>query len=147
MSRAGILETLVAFAVGLLFGLGLVISGMSNPAKVLGFLDIFGRWDPSLAIVMASAVGVGLMGFALDSRRVKSVLGLPMRLQEGEAIDLRLVAGAVVFGLGWGLVGLCPGPAVVALAGASPGAFIFVGAMLAGMALYEATSKRAVPPG
>src|SRR5258708_2182538 len=105
----------VSFALGLLFGLGLVVSGMANPAKVLGFLDLAGAWDPSLALVMAGAIAVGVVGFAVAGRRARSWLGLPMRLPSSRNVDRRLVAGGLLFGIGWGLAGFCPGPAVVAL--------------------------------
>jgi len=135
-------EIASSFAAGALFGAGLVVSGMANPAKVLGFLDIFGAWDPSLALVMAGAVGVGLAGFASASRRTRSALGLPMRLPESGPVDRRLVGGAAAFGVGWGLAGFCPGPALVALATGSPRAILFVAAMLGGMALFEAVDRR-----
>lgn len=132
------LEIPGALLAGLVFGLGLVVSGMSNPAKVLAFLDLAGAWDPSLALVMVGAIAVGAVGFAFAGRRGQSALGLPMRLASNRSIDRRLVVGAAIFGVGWGLVGLCPGPAVVALASGSWQAFLFVGAMLAGMALAPA---------
>ena len=144
-SRARITEIGVALAAGALFGLGLLVSGMANPAKVLGFLDLFGAWDPSLALVMGGALAVGVVGFAGASRRAQSALGLPMRMPTSNEIDRRLVLGSVVFGLGWGLAGFCPGPAVVALATGSSKAFLFVGAMLAGMALFELVAVKAVP--
>lgn len=128
---------LAAFAVGLVFGIGLIISGMANPAKVLGFLDLAGAWDPSLALVMAGAIAVGVGGFAVARRRARSLLGLPMSLPGRAPLDRRLAAGALLFGVGWGLAGFCPGPALVALgAGYAKGA-LFVAAMLAGMFLYE----------
>jgi uncharacterized membrane protein YedE/YeeE len=142
-TRAQAGEVAVAFAAGLIFGAGLVVSGMANPAKVLGFLDLFGAWDPSLALVMAGAVGVGLVGFAFASRRTQSALGLPMRLPESDAIDQRLVVGAAVFGVGWGLAGFCPGPALVALATGSPKAILFVVSMIAGMAGFEVFTRPA----
>ena len=143
MTRARLVDTGVSLAVGLVFGIGLIVSGMANPAKVLGFLDLFGSWDPSLALVMASAVGVGLLGFALDPGRTRSALGLPMYLPTRKAIDRRLVIGALVFGAGWGLAGFCPGPALVAVGEGSREALVFAAAMLAGMALFELTSRRA----
>ena len=136
MTRAH-LEMAVALAAGLLFGAGLIVSGMANPAKVLGFLDIFGTWDPSLALVMAGAIAVGLVGFGASAKRTSSVLGLPMRLPSGRNIDRRLVAGAIAFGAGWGLAGFCPGPALIAAASGSGKAILFVLAMLAGMGLFE----------
>lgn len=135
--RAARLEVIAAAGAGWLFGIGLVLSGMSDPAKVLGFLDLAGAWDPSLALVMAGAVAVGSVGFAVAGRRAQSALGLPMRLPANRTVDARLAVGAVAFGVGWGLVGLCPGPALVALASGSWKAFAFAAAMLAGMAAYD----------
>lgn len=140
-SRANLLEMAAALAAGLLFGAGLIVSGMANPAKVLGFLDLFGRWDPSLALVLASAVGVGLVGFGLHSGRGHSALGFPMRTSSSRAIDRRLVLGALIFGVGWGLAGFCPGPGVVAAASGSGKAALFVVAMLAGMGIFELTQS------
>ncbi|MEO7743127.1 MAG: DUF6691 family protein [Usitatibacter sp.] len=131
------LESIAALGAGLVFGAGLVVSGMSNPAKVLGFLDVFGSWDPSLALVMGGAVAVGLVGFSFAGARATSALGLPMRLPKSNEVDLRLVAGSALFGVGWGLAGFCPGPAVVALMTGSGKALLFGASMLAGMALYE----------
>jgi uncharacterized protein len=134
-------EIFAALVAGLLFGFGLVLSGMSNPAKVLGFLDLAGDWDPSLAMVMVGAIAVGSIGFAFAGKRDRSALGLPMNLPASRTLDRRLVVGSIAFGVGWGTAGLCPGPALVALATGSPQAIIFVIAMLAGMALYELTPK------
>jgi uncharacterized protein len=142
MKRETLSEILVAAVAGGVFGIGLAISGMSNPAKVLAFLDLAGPWDPSLALVMAGAIAVGAAGFAFTRRRTASMLGLPMRLPTIRTIDRRLVLGATVFGIGWGLVGLCPGPAVVALGSGAKPAWIFFFSMLAGMALHELTSGR-----
>lgn len=143
MKNAGIAEVAVALATGTVFGLGLIVSGMADPAKVLGFLDLFGRWDPSLALVMAGAVGVGLLGLAFDPGRTRSTLGLPMRMPTSTAIDRRLVIGALAFGSGWGLAGFCPGPALVAVGAGSTEAFVFTGAMVAGMGIFELISGRA----
>lgn len=126
-----------AFLTGLIFGLGLLVSGMSNPDKVLSFLDLFGVWDPSLALVMAGAIGVGVIAFTLVRGRTHSLLGEPMRLPTRKDLDSRLVLGSLGFGVGWGLAGFCPGPALVALGTAAPKAIVFVAAMLAGMAIYE----------
>lgn len=126
-----------AFLTGLVFGLGLLVSGMSNPDKVLSFLDLFGVWDPSLALVMAGAIAVGLVAFTRVRGRTHSLLGEPMRLPTRKDIDRRLVFGSLGFGIGWGLAGFCPGPAIVALGTAAPKALVFVAAMLAGMAIYE----------
>ena len=131
------MHALVSFLVGLLFGAGLVVSGMSDPFKVIGFLDITGAWDPSLAFVMAGAVVVGLVAYRLAARRTVALLGGPMRLPAAGAIDRRLVLGSLAFGIGWGLAGFCPGPALVALGAGYGKAAAFVAAMVAGMALFE----------
>ena len=107
---------IASFACGLIFGIGLLISGMTDPQKVLGFLDVFGTWDPTLAFVMAGALGVTAIGFAVAKRRGRAVLESRSRWPAPAAIDAPLVAGAILFGIGWGLVGLCPGPAIVNLA-------------------------------
>lgn len=135
-----------ALVSGLLFGMGLLVSGMANPAKVLGFLDVFGTWDPSLAFVMAGAIAVGLVAFGVARHMTRSLSGEPMRLPATQSIDRRLMAGAVVFGVGWGLAGFCPGPALVALAAGSGKALIFVLAMVAGMVLYEWLETRRKNP-
>ncbi|HYC38225.1 MAG TPA: DUF6691 family protein [Usitatibacter sp.] len=136
------LEVAMAAVVGLLFGAGLLLSGMSNPAKVLGFLDLAGAWDPSLALVMVGAIALGSLGLRLAGRQTQSVLGLPMQLPACRDIDWRLAIGAAAFGIGWGLVGLCPGPALVALASGAWEAIVFMAAMLAGMALHDFPSIR-----
>ena len=123
-------RVLVAALAGLVFGLGLVVSGMVLPAKVLGFLDLAGAWDPSLALVMAGAIAVGLPAFAWAKRR-------RMELPETRGIDRRLVGGSLLFGIGWGLAGLCPGPALVVAGLGDEKALGFVAAMLAGMAIFE----------
>jgi LPXTG-motif cell wall-anchored protein len=128
---------LTAFFSGLLFGVGLITSGMANPAKVLGFLDIAGKWDPSLAFVMLGAIAIGTVAFLFAKRRKKSLLGLPMQIPADSPVTLRLVLGSAVFGVGWGLAGFCPGPALVALGAGFPKAWAFVVAMLAGMAVFE----------
>ncbi|RQW28317.1 hypothetical protein EHS17_06225 [Rhodobacteraceae bacterium CH30] len=126
-----------AFAVGLLFGIGLIVSGMSNPAKVLGFLDLAGAWDPSLALVMAGAIGVGFFAFRVAGGRSQSLLGDKMQLPTSREMTLRLVLGSVLFGVGWGLAGICPGPGLVLAGALIPQGLLFVGAMLAGMLLYR----------
>lgn len=131
------MNVLLSFAAGLVFGLGLIVSGMSDPAKVLGFLDLAGDWDPSLALVMAGAIAVGALGFALARKRSRSLLGLEMRLPAVRHLDRRLIAGSVLFGVGWGIAGFCPGPALVALGMGQPKAVVFVAALLVGMALFE----------
>ncbi|MBC7598904.1 MAG: YeeE/YedE family protein [Polaromonas sp.] len=122
---------------GLVFGLGLILSGMANPAKVLGFLDLTGRWDPSLALVMAGAIAVGVFSFAFAKTRTMSFLGAEMKLTSARQIDRRLIVGGLFFGMGWGLVGFCPGPALVALGMGESKAVIFVAAMLTGMGIFE----------
>jgi uncharacterized membrane protein YedE/YeeE len=122
---------------GLVFGIGLILSGMANPAKVLGFLDLAGAWDPSLALVMAGAIGVGVIAFAIAHRRSVSLLGAAMNMPSARHIDRRLVVGSTVFGIGWGIAGFCPGPALVALGMGVGKAAVFVAAMVAGMAFFE----------
>jgi uncharacterized protein len=124
-----------AFAAGLVFGLGLIVSGMSDPGKVIGFLDLAGRWDPSLAFVMGGAVLVGFFAFRLAGRRARNFLGGAMHLPASRDVDRGLVGGSLVFGIGWGLAGFCPGPALVALGSGQAKAAVFVAAMLAGMLL------------
>ena len=126
-----------AFLAGLIFGVGLLISGMTNPAKVLGFLDLAGAWDPSLALVMAGAIGVAVAGFALAKRRQNTWLDLPILLPVATHIDRRLIGGSALFGVGWGLAGICPGPAVGLLGTASGKGTMFFVAMLAGMGVFE----------
>ena len=130
------------FLVGLLFGLGLILSGMTDPGKVLGFLDLFGTWDPSLALVMGGAIMVGFFAFMLAKKRTQSFLGSAMHLPGRNDIDRRLVVGAALFGAGWGLAGFCPGPALVSLAAGQAQAAVFVVSMVAGMALFEAMEQR-----
>ena len=127
---------------GLVFGLGLIVSGMANPAKVIGFLDLAGRWDPSLALEMAGAIAVGAIAFALARNRTASLLDAPMKLPSEQRIDRRLLAGALVFGVGWGIAGYCPGPALVAIGMGSTKAVVFVVAMLAGMGIFQFAEKR-----
>jgi uncharacterized protein len=126
-----------AVASGLLFGLGLIASGMTSPAKVKGFLDLFGSWDPSLAFVMGGAIAVGALAFAAAKRRTVSWTGVRMEIPTSTLIDGRLIAGGVLFGIGWGVAGFCPGPALVAASAGSTAALGFVAAMLAGMALHD----------
>jgi uncharacterized membrane protein YedE/YeeE len=133
---------LVEFGVGLLFGLGLILAGMTDPSKVLGFLDLAGLWDPSLAFVMGGAILVSLGAFTLAKKRTTSLLGGAMQMPTSRDIDQRLVTGSLLFGAGWGLAGFCPGPALVSLGTGNPKAVVFVTAMLAGMALFEMLERR-----
>jgi uncharacterized membrane protein YedE/YeeE len=130
------------FLIGLLFGIGLLLSGMTDPGKVIGFLDLAGAWDPSLALVMGGAILVGVFAFGVARKRTTSFLGSPMRLPTSRDIDTRLVAGSLLFGVGWGLAGFCPGPALVSLGAGQPKAVVFVLAMLAGMILFELTDSQ-----
>lgn len=129
------------FVVGLIFGLGLLLSGMTDPGKVLGFLDLFGVWDPSLALVMGGAIGVGFFAFAIAKKRTHTFLGGALHLPKSNQIDKRLVIGALLFGAGWGLAGFCPGPALVSMASGEIKALAFVAAMLAGMLVYELAER------
>ena len=122
---------------GLIFGLGLIVAGMANPAKVLGFLDIGGLWDPSLALVMAAAVAIAILGFTWAKKRKVSLLGQPLQLPTSNRIDRRLIGGSLLFGAGWGLAGICPGPALVLLGAGMFKGVIFVAAMVAGMAIFS----------
>ena len=131
------MAAITALLAGLLFGLGLMISGMANPAKVQGFLDLAGRWDPSLAFVMIGAIAVGSLAFFFAKRRKRSFLGLSTQLPASTVVTLRLVLGSASFGIGWGLAGFCPGPALVALGAGYPKAIGFVAAMVAGMVVFE----------
>ncbi|MEO7391211.1 MAG: YeeE/YedE family protein [Ramlibacter sp.] len=137
----------VEFLVGLLFGVGLLLSGMADPGKVIGFLDLAGAWDPSLALVMGGAVAVGVFAFAVARKRTTSFLGSAMQLPAGNDVDARLIVGSVVFGVGWGLAGFCPGPALVAAGAGHPQAWVFTLAMIAGMALHEMSSRLAPDAG
>ena len=141
------MNVLAALLAGLVFGFGLIVSGMANPVKVLGFLDLAGAWDPSLALVMGGAIGVGVVAFAVARQRTTSVLGLDMKLPSARHIDARLVAGSVLFGAGWGVAGFCPGPALVALGAGHVKAAVFVLAMLAGMGLFELLENRKASAG
>jgi uncharacterized protein len=140
------MPTFSAFLCGFIFGAGLVISGMTDPAKVLGFLDVLaiskGGWDPTLAIVMAAALMISIPGFALTRRRGRPVLADVAAWPTRTAIDRPLIVGAVLFGAGWGLVGLCPGPAIANLATLSPPVLLFVAAMIAGMAAHDIWRRR-----
>ena len=136
------MHRITEFFVGLLFGLGLLLSGMTDPGKVLGFLDLFGTWDPSLAFVMGGAIAVGFFAFALARKRTTSFLGGALHLPKATQIDRRLVLGGLTFGAGWGLAGFCPGPGIVSMASGEVKAAVFVAAMLVGMAVYEWAEAR-----
>lgn len=125
------------FFAGLLFGVGLMISGMTDPGKVIGFLDITGLWDPSLAFVMGGAVLVGLIGFGFAKKRALSYCGQAMHWPQQDDIDKKLILGSLIFGAGWGLSGFCPGPALVNFAAGQSQAIWFVLAMLAGMGIHK----------
>jgi uncharacterized membrane protein YedE/YeeE len=133
---------LTALLSGLVFGLGLIVSGMANPAKVLGFLDLAGAWDPSLALVMAGAILVGFFAFLVAKNRTRSLIGAEMKLPTASAIDRRLLTGSALFGAGWGVAGFCPGPGLVALGMGEPKALVFVVAMLVGMAIFTWREKQ-----
>ncbi|RZT91890.1 DUF6691 family protein [Rivibacter subsaxonicus] len=136
------LPVLTSLLAGLLFGLGLIVSGMADPAKVLGFLDLAGAWDPSLAFVMLGAIAVGVLAFFVARERTVSLIGAEMKLPTARHIDRRLLAGSTLFGIGWGIAGFCPGPGLVALGMGEFKAFVFVAAMLAGMGLFELVERR-----
>jgi uncharacterized membrane protein YedE/YeeE len=125
------------FLVGLVFGLGLILSGMTDPGKVIGFLDLAGLWDPSLALVMGGAIAVGFFAFAIAKKRTVNFLGGALHLPKSNQIDKPLVIGAVLFGAGWGLAGFCPGPGLVSLASGNVKGAFFVAFMLVGMQLFE----------
>lgn len=130
------------FAVGLLFGLGLLLSGMTDPGKVLGFLDLAGAWDPSLALVMGGAIAVGFFAFGSAKKRTTSFLGGALHLPTAKDIDKRLIIGGLLFGAGWGLAGFCPGPGIVTMASGEPKAAVFVVAMIAGMLVFQFTDSK-----
>ena len=131
------MQIFMALLAGLIFGIGLIVSGMANPAKVIGFLDLRGNWDPSLAFVMGGAICVGLVAFSAAARRSETLLGEPLRLPQAKHIDRRLIFGGLAFGVGWGLAGYCPGPALATLVMGNSKTIIFVTAMVLGMALFE----------
>lgn len=136
---------LTALLSGLVFGLGLIVSGMANPAKVLGFLDLTGDWDPSLALVMGGAAAVEFFAFLIAKNRTRSFIGAEMKLPTASAIDSPLLAGSALFGAGWGIAGFCPGPGLVALGMEEPKALVFVAAMLVGMVIFSWLEKRKSP--
>lgn len=135
------LRILMALAAGLVFGLGLTVSQMINPAKVIAFLDVAGNWDPSLAFVMAGAIAVAAVGFALGKRRRAPICAPAFARSMKRSVDGRLVVGSTLFGTGWGLAGYCPGPALASLAFGGMSTLVFVAAMPAGMAMSAAADK------
>lgn len=137
------LQRAFEFLAGLLFGLGLMLAGMTDPSKVLAFLDLAGAWDPSLALVMGGGIAVGLGAFTLAKGRSKTLLGSAIFLPQATVIDRRLLGGSALFGVGWGLAGFCPGPALVSLGLGDAKVWVFVAAMLAGMLVFEWLESRA----
>lgn len=133
---------ITAFIAGLIFGIGLILAGMANPAKVLAFLDIAGHWDPSLALVMGGAIPVSAIGFYLTRHRTAPLFSASFQVPTNRKLDKRLVLGALGFGVGWGLAGFCPGPALVALGTGSLKAVVFVAAMLSGMVIFEILERQ-----
>lgn len=136
------MQAWISAVCGLLFGAGLAVSGMTNPAKVLAFLDVFGDWDPSLAFVMAVALAVSAVGFAVARRRSRPWRAAAFAIPTRRDLDRRLIGGAALFGVGWGLVGLCPGPALANLSRGSGDVALFVAAMLAGVALHRLATRQ-----
>lgn len=135
-------QAVMALLAGLVFGLGLILSGMGNPAKVQNFLDVLGHWDPSLGLVMGGAIAVGLVAFTWAKKRKTSLLGEPMQLPSARVVDRQLLTGAALFGIGWGLAGFCPGPAVMNLSTGAGEVLLFVAAMLVGMLAQHAWAQR-----
>ena len=134
-------QWITAGLAGLLLGLGLILSGMANPAKVVGFLDVAGPWDPSLGLVMGGGLVAGSIGFALMKKQPTTLLGEPLNLPTSRKIDLRLIMGSVLFGIGWGITGICPGPGLVLLGAGIPEGVIYIASLLVGMTLYSVIEK------
>ncbi|SOB75273.1 hypothetical protein SAMN04488490_0838 [Marinobacter sp. LV10R510-11A] len=135
-------SSIASLFAGLLFGLGLIVSGMANPEKVLGFLDIAGLWDPSLGFVMGGAVLVGVFAFAIARKRTLSFLGLNMKMPSQSHVDKRLIIGGLLFGIGWGIAGICPGPGLVGLGAGEIKSVVFVASMVAGMGIFELIERK-----
>lgn len=135
------MDTLASFVIGLIFGLGLIVGGMTDPSKVIGFLDIAGQWDPSLAFVMGGALLVGVVAFRLARHRTANFFGGAMRWPAKNDVDKRVVIGSLLFGIGWGMAGFCPGPAITSMGTGNAKALLFVLAMVAGMALFEGIER------
>jgi uncharacterized protein len=138
------MQTFLVFVSGLVFGIGLIISGMSNPAKVINFLDIAGNWDPSLAFVMLGAIPVAFVGFRVIEKQGQTAFHEPLHLPGTKTVNRSLVVGGFVFGAGWAIAGFCPGPALVAMGAGYAKAFVFVAAMIGGMLLHDQVYKRIV---
>jgi uncharacterized membrane protein YedE/YeeE len=136
------MRNIIALVVGLVFGLGLCVSGMTEPAKVLGFLDLTGLWDPSLAFVMGGALAIGFIAFGLARRRRVALDGEPMQMPTARIVNAPLIVGSLIFGVGWGLAGICPGPAIVDVGFLNPRALVFVAAMACGMLAYRLVGLR-----
>ena len=136
------IDTLSSFIVGLIFGIGLIFAGMTDPSKVIGFLDIAGNWDPSLAFVMGGAILVGFIAFRFAKKRTTNFIGGAMHLPTKNDIDRRLIIGSLLFGAGWGLAGFCPGPALVSMASGQAQALTFVAAMVVGMIGFEMIERK-----
>ncbi len=136
------MNIIVSLLAGLIFGIGLIVSGMADPAKVLGFLDITRLWDPSLAFVMGGAIGVGFFAFRSAKKRARPVYAAEMQLPNSQQIDKRLIGGSVLFGVGWGLAGICPGPGLVLLGAGIGKGMVFVAAMIAGMLIFQWLENR-----
>ncbi len=136
------MTAVIALLAGVVFGLGLMLSGMGDPAKVQNFLDFFGHWDPSLGLVMGGAIAVGLLAFTWAKKRQTALLGAPMQLPTATVVDGKLLTGAALFGVGWGLAGFCPGPAVMNLVTGHAQVWLFVAAMLVGMAVQHLWMQR-----
>ena len=136
------MRKLMAFLAGLLFGIGLLLGGMGNPEKVLAFLDLAGAWDPSLALVMAAAIAVAFLPFKWARTQRTSLLGAPMQLPEKRELDRRLIGGSLLFGIGWGIAGICPGPGLAILLTGRWQVVLFVAAMLLGMVAFAALERR-----
>ena len=131
------MRNISALIAGVVFGMGLTVAQMTNPAKVIGFLDLFGNWDPSLALVMGGALIVTTIGYRLVTKQSKPLFASNFDIPSNRNIDLRLITGSVLFGIGWGLVGLCPGPAIAAVSIGGLPIFVFLGAMVFGFYLVE----------
>ena len=134
-------DTIASFVIGLIFGLGLIVGGMTDPSKVIGFLDITGSWDPSLAFVMGGALLVGVIAFRFARHRTANFFGGAIRMPTKNDIDKRMVIGSLLFGIGWGMAGFCPGPAITSIGTGNTKALLFVLAMVAGMALFEGIER------